>query len=456
MPTSFDRERPRFDSGELDEMLARALARSAGLSARRRRRRSVVGGVGVGLAVAVLVATVAVEGPARNAPARSTQAPPGRVGRGSVAARWKLVADVSAGWQLVMGPDGGIGFPPVELTCSSTTTCYALLVRPGAPPRPKGSPASPPTVQIATTTDGGESWTPVTLPVSVWQARLSCVSASTCALLGLDSTGAPVFLETSDGGETWSSQTAPAALASASTITALNCVSAEDCTAVLTTSGAVGFSLATSDGGQTWTRATLPGVLVPSGLTCTDAGHCVVTGAASPIQGDGAAAYSTDGGATWTAATLPAGTNGLQSVACSGSGFCITSSPGGPSAAETVLTSSDDGATWADLSATGLPSTIPSATDLSRSGGLSCPTTADCWISAVLPPQSTSRPANLGAAQGLLAQSTDAGHTWQPAQLPSTVRAVVGLACPTETTCYAMAIVGTGSGPAFALLSDNT
>ncbi len=305
-------------------------------------------------------------------------------------------------------------------------------------------------------------------------ASLSCVSVSTCALLGLDSAGGPVFLETSDGGQTWSSQTAPSELTSGSYPTALDCVSADECIAVVTTldeSGTLaGFSLTTSDGGQTWIQGTLPADLVPNGLTCTGGGDCVVTGCSgdcvltgsgSPVLGGAAAgAYSTDAAVTWTAATLPADTNALESVACNSSGFCITSASGGPSPAGSVLTSSDDGVTWAEVSATGAPSTqtgdLLTTSASFPDSGFSCPITTDCWSFGTVPPPNASGAFNLATAQGFLAQSTDAGHTWQHAQLPGTVKAVLSVACPTNTICYALAIVGTGSGPAtMDLLTDN-
>ncbi|MGO9974706.1 MAG: WD40/YVTN/BNR-like repeat-containing protein [Solirubrobacteraceae bacterium] len=466
MPISFDREAPRFDADELEEMLGRALARSAVMSARRRRRRSAIGSVG--LVVAALVAIVGVGRPQRT-----------HMGGESPVPHWKLVADVSAGWQVLPGLGPGGGLPPSEMTCPSTSTCYALGMAPSDPPpsgySPQKSPASPPiVVKIEATTDSGKSWLPVNLPVSVSDASLSCVSASTCALLGLDSTDGPVFLETSDGAQTWSSQTAPSELTSGSFPTALDCVSTVECMAVVTTlddaGTPAGFSLTTSDGGQTWIKGTLPANLVPNGLTCTDGGDCVVTGCAgdcvltgsgSPVLGGaGAAAYSADRGVTWTAATLPPDTNALQSDACESSGFCITSSSGGPSAAGTVLTSSNDGVTWAEVSATGTASTQTGdllTTSASIPGsGFSCPATTDCWTFGTVPPPNASGAFNLATAHGFLAQSTDAGHAWQPAQLPGTVKAVLSVACPTNTNCYAQAIVGTGSGPAtIDLLSDN-
>lgn len=298
------------------------------------------------------------------------------------------------------------------------------------------------------------------MPISVPRASLSCVSASTCALLGLDSASA-TFLTTSDGGRAWSSQSVPIDLASAQSgpsllppttgFVELDCVPAGDCTAVARLEGASGaFSLTTSDGGQTWTQGTLPTGLLPDALACTSGGDCVVTGFdGTPADGD--AAYSSDGGTTWTGATLPAGAvmDSLSpSVACSGSGFCITSSFGGSPSGSTVRTSSDGGSTWAEVSASGLAR--------SHLGYFTCPTTSDCWTSGTDVPPGSGTAVNLADAQGLLAQSADGGHAWEAAQLPSSVTAVMSVACPTATGCYAMALIGTGSGQTtFGLLSDN-
>jgi hypothetical protein len=465
LTTSSEPEALQFDPDELEEMLGRALSRSAAISTAHRRRRTLTGGVAVALAVVALAATVAVETEAPNASPRSAQSPLTHQGGGSVSPQWRLVSDVSASWQVLPGPGGGSG-PQFDMTCPSVTTCYALGMTPKGPPKgasgPKPSQSSLPVIQIETTTDSGEIWTAVNLPVSASQASLSCVSTSTCALLGLDSTGGAVFLMTSDGGQTWSSQRAPSQLRSTGGfVSAFDCVSPRSCTAVVAspdrpTGTPAGFSFTTSDGGQTWTRATLPGGLVPGGLACTDGGDCAVTGynpaASAGDAGGAAAAYSIDGGVTWTAATLPAGTNPLHSVACTGSGFCITSEFGGSPRAS-ILTSSDGGVTWTAVSTTGLPSNL---TPPKMGTNFSCPTTTDCWISGVVVPPGDGGTNSLADAQGVLAQSADGGHTWQPAQLPDTVGMVMSVACPTATACYAMAIIGTGSGQqTFGFLSDN-
>ena len=459
MPASFDPEPPRYDADELDDLLGRALARSAAIAARRRHRRALVGSASVGLVVAVLAVLVTLQSP------KGTQSPPAQLPRASVAPKWKLVADVSAGWHVLPGPNGAGGLPPLDMTCPSASTCYAVGVAPAGPPGPTGSSVRP-IAKIEATTDSGRTWTPVMLPVPVSHASLSCVSASSCALLGIEPSGRSVFLETSDGGQTWSARRAfgeliPAShpigfLDPASRPTELDCVSADQCTAAVTTLGtrgtAAGFSLKTADGGHTWLKERLPAHLVPSSITCTQPGACVVAGSTAPVFGAGAAAHSSDGGATWTAATLPAGTHALQSVACNGSGFCITSSsPTGPSAPGAVLTSSDGGASWAAVPATQLPRSRFPFFSGSR---FSCPTGTDCWSAGVIVPRHFTGLINLATSHGFLAQSVDGGHTWQPAPLPRTVKAVLSLACPTNTICYAMAVVATRSGTTFGLLSN--
>lgn len=95
-------------------------------------------------------------------------------------------------------------FPPgsstmIAISCPTATTCYTL-----------GGPVS------LTTTDAGTSWTSVAGPdgplspsgkgIIAGSQTLSCSSASTCVVVGYDSSG-PAAASTSDGATTWTQAT---------------------------------------------------------------------------------------------------------------------------------------------------------------------------------------------------------------------------------------------------------
>lgn len=452
MPTLSDNEAPRFEPDQLEQMLGRTLARSASLSAHRRRRRSVFGGVAAAVVLATAVTGVLVAAP--DIPSSGSAQPR----PGSMSSAWTLVSDVSAGWQMLPGPGVGNGLPTVQLTCPSATTCYALGVVSGEPPS-SSAPGTPPDDAIETTTDGGRTWTPVSLPSAISGSRLSCLTATTCALLGIGTGGSSVFFQTTDGGRTWSSGTGPAELATGDFVGGLACTTAAHCTAIamphLVAAGSDDImSLTTSDAGQSWTEGSLPAGFdgLPDGLTCTGVGDCVVVGSDKGFPGgNGAAAYSKDGGATWRSSTVPGGTSDLNAVSCNTS-LCIASSLGSASSTvRTILTSSDGGATWSEATTTGLTSAVMPFTT-----SFSCPTSTDCWTGGTVPPPGSGSAVQINDARGLLAQSVDGGHTWQDAQLPSTVHTVMSVSCPTSTDCYALAVVGNANGLGFGLLAQHS
>jgi len=432
-------------------MLGRALARSASMTARRRRRRSVFGGVAAALAVAMALTTVVMRAGAPSP--GSAQSPAGATG-----SAWRLVSDVSSGWQVLPGPGVADGLPTAQLTCLSADTCYALGVV-SDEPSSSSAPGSPPNDAIATTTDGGQTWTPVTLPAAISGSRLFCLTATTCTLLGIGAGGSSVFLQSADGGRTWSSEPGPSELTADDFVGGLACTTAIRCTAiamphqVAAGSGDI-MSLTTSDDGQSWSEAPLPAGFngIPDGLTCTSQGDCVVVGSDKGFPGGNAgAAYSRDGGATWTSSTVPPGASDLHSVSCSGS-FCIASSLLSASSTErSILTSGDGGATWSEVMTTGLASDVMPLTT-----SFSCPTSTDCWTGGTVPPPGGGGAVQISDAQGLLAQSVDDGHTWQDAALPSTAHAVMTVSCPTATDCYALAVVGSANGVGFGLLAEHS
>ena len=451
MPTLSDHEAAPFEPEELECMLRRTLARSSSISARRRQRRSVFGGVALALALAATVTTLAIRGPG----APSSGSAQGQTG--SKGSTWSLVSDFSAGWQVLPGPAEANGLPTAQLTCPTASTCYALGVVSNASPS-SSVPGSPPNDAIEITTDGGQTWTPVTLPAAISGSRLSCVSATACSLFGIGAGGSSVFYQTTDGGRTWSSAAGPAQLSSDDFVGGLACATATRCTAIamphLVAVGAGDIlSLTTTDGGKTWSQGSFPAGFSgkPDGLTCSGGGDCVVVGSTNGFPGGGAAAYSRDGGATWASSAVPSGTSDLNALSCSGS-FCIASplSPGA-STARTIITSNDGGATWSEVTTTGLASDVMPFT-----ASFSCPTSTECWTAGTVPAPGSGNAVQIGDARGLLAQSLDGGHSWQESQLPSTAHAVMSVSCPTASDCYALAVVGSGDNLSFGLLAEHS
>jgi photosystem II stability/assembly factor-like uncharacterized protein len=361
-------------------------------------------------------------------------------GRGSpTSVKWQLVSDTSSPWRTV----GLKTSPRFHLSCPSDNTCYTLG---------QGAAGSQIVTQLAVTNDGGNSWSSITLPTEIGvQASFSCASADTCAVLGADLAGKPVFLETTDGGQTWSARAGPPEVNTNTMINIIHCLSATTCLAVVSGhkgSGASAVALTTSDGGASWSRATLPASFTPFAAQCLPGGTCVVTGFDSATTDDSVAAlYSTNGGATWSPATVPPGTGLPQGLSCADAADCLTISfSRGTTARSTVLRSTDGGASWTDVSAIGLRDALVT--------GISCPATTECWASGLVDPGNI---VPVGDRRGLLALSTDQGQSWQPAQLPDGVWAIVSVSCPSTNKCYAFSLVTPHTGTAiYGLLTNSS
>jgi photosystem II stability/assembly factor-like uncharacterized protein len=360
-------------------------------------------------------------------------------GRGSrPSTKWQLVSDTSSPWRTV-GTNGRSFY----LSCPSDNTCYTL------------GQAAAGSIQLAVTNDGGNSWSSVSLPTEMGvEARFSCASAGTCAVLGLDLAGDPVFLETTDGGQTWSTQAGPPEVNTNTMVRTIDCLSATTCLAVVSGykgSEGLAAALTTSDGGASWSDAALPASFAPLAAQCLSGGTCVVTGFDSATPDDsGAALYSTDGGATWSPATVPPSTGLLRGLSCADATDCLTTSVSrGTTAPSAVLRSTDGGATWTDVAATGLPD--------ARVTDISCPASTECWASGLIVPPGQGNAFPVSQLRGLLALSADQGQSWQPAQLPDDVRAILSVSCPSTNTCYAFSLVAPHTGSAaFGLLTNSS
>jgi photosystem II stability/assembly factor-like uncharacterized protein len=413
-----------------------------GRAVRDRRRIPALTAAVAGMATAVLAVTALLPGHPPAGHPQTTLA-----GRGSgPSTKWRLVSDTSSPWRTVgtMRPTG------FQLSCPSDNTCYTLHQVTAGPQI---------VTKLAVTNDGGISWSSITLPTEIGVvASFSCASADTCAVLGLDLDGNSVFLETTDGGLTWQTRVGPSELNTNRQVRTIDCLSATTCLAVVTGYKDSGYAaaLTTSDAGASWSDAALPASFVPMlGAQCLSGGTCVMVGfdsvtpdgSATPVD-SGAAVYSTDGGATWSPATVPPGTGILSKLSCADATDCFTFSSGA-TAHTTVLRSTDGGATWTDVAGTGLSD--------ARVTDTSCPASTECWASGQIVPPGWGNALPLSQLRGLLALSPDQGQSWQPAQLPDDIRAVVSVSCPSTDTCYAFGLLEPHTGNlAFGLLSNSS
>jgi photosystem II stability/assembly factor-like uncharacterized protein len=362
----------------------------------------------------------------------------GHVSPPRTAPGWRLVADINPAWRAVQAAGFEAGF---SLVCPSTSTCYA-----------ENLPASGMQAEVEVTNDGGNTWKPSELPVTLSSpTRLACVDADTCAILGNDGAGNATFLETTDGGQSWTASPGPSDLTSLAGLTELSCTTAASCVALsFDPSGASGAAEAytTDDGGDTWSESTLPPDFVPGALQCVLASTCVATGFFQSPDGSktapaGTVLYSTDSGVTWATASLPTASlttlGAFTRLSCADSSDCMASFFGkGSAARRDVLVSSDGGESWSQPEASGLGDDFIS--------GVSCPTALQCWASGIALPDESGASGRVLAREGMISSTSDGGETWQNAQLPAGVGPVADISCPTAVNCYALAFAPPAAG----------
>lgn len=368
---------------------------------------------------------------------------------------WRLVSDLTASsWQEV----SALGLTAsVSLACPSPSTCYADVPAAG---QPRGMAGAFHAIEV--TTDGGASWVQAALSRTVASgSEISCWSDVDCAQLGFATDGSPLLVTTSNGGQTWSTSAGPSALSSAFGEVDLSCTGPSTCVAVASDPqdpSVSSISFSSTDRGSTWSEATVGAGFAAGSLECVSASSCVVVGHTLSTGGEGtlpsgAAYFTSDTGATWQQAAVPTGSGQLGAVSCDGS-TCLAGALSSGGGGTDLLTSSDGGRTWSGLSSPALDATLVT--------GLSCDAST-CWMSGLLGASivqgATGLPSiELGqSASGTVAMSSDGGQTWQSATLPEGVLLATDLTCPSSTSCFALGVLGTTSGPVhFGLLSYDT
>ncbi|HEY1734156.1 MAG TPA: hypothetical protein VGG23_06890, partial [Acidimicrobiales bacterium] len=227
-------------------------------------------------------------------------------GVSTVPASWRLAGFID---QMAWQPSSsGAVAASVAATCPTVTTCYADNL---------GSSQFGAVVEI--TTDGGATWLASPLPAGTWlTSNLTCPTADECLVAGYTgipigaaspSGGTPAVFVTTDGGASWSTVSLPAQavdVVSLACRSATACVGASYGTPTSTAPQGAATSVRTTDGGASWSASPFQDAIIPSrpyGASCAGAGDCVVVGTTGfgttptgSSTASGAAVYSTDGG----------------------------------------------------------------------------------------------------------------------------------------------------------------
>jgi hypothetical protein len=317
------------------------------------------------------------------------------------------------------------------------TTAMAAAVGYGGPA--SGSPAR----QAAP----GARWTEqMRYPASIGQlGAMTCLTATNCVAVGTSGNQAEdlvvaVIATTSDGGRTWTSRPLPNPVASLADV---SCAPSGQCLAVGGSTGSggtptnpnqAGVALTSSDGGRTWTSADVPaGVGDLGNVACPTATFCLVVGRTPDNEG-GVALTTTTVGKVWTKRQMPSADDVLSDVACPSSMICLGLGSRDSTAGEypVVLRTTDGGASWLSTPLGGQPS-----------GSLSCPSVITCFVA-----ESISIPDGSPTA-GIMA-TADGGASWASQTVPPIMGGLESsgglsaISCGSATSCVA---VGGGIGP---------
>ncbi len=313
---------------------------------------------------------------------------------------------------------------------------------------------------LAYSSNGGLNWSQLSVPAGIsYLSSIDCVSATNCFSAG-SAGGSGAVVETTDG-TNFAAMSLPSGVGALSSI---SCSSGTTCVAVGSTASKAGEAVITSNGGLNWSSVTVP---TSTQLTSVD---CVVSTsfceAVGWIGGSAIAISSSNSGSTWAAQVLPGGPTGLNSVSCISSSTCMAVDSGG-----FVLTTANGGQLW-----TSDPSLPPGVAGFF---GVSCPTTTECLLlgETVFGVASIDLTTDFGTSfvaeslnsdvswlglscsgvslcvgvgdtsnSGVIEYSIDGGTSWNVKIPNSSVADLLGVSCPTTTTCYAVGDLAQGGG----------
>jgi hypothetical protein len=171
----------------------------------------------------------------------------------------------------------------------------------------------------------------------------SCPTSRTCLATGQTASGRPIVSVTNDRGSAWTT-TYPDV---PHTLGLLSCSDARTCVAGYY--DATIHMRRTVDGGATWRTATTPHITNLQSISCPTTSQCLAVGGARQNgSGTPQAIATRDGGATWHVTSVPGPAN---SVSCADAAHCWVSG-----AADKVWATDSAGTFWRPVSP---PSTFP-------------------------------------------------------------------------------------------------
>ncbi len=341
---------------------------------------------------------------------------------------WAVGSNSAGAWAVVATTDGGLTWSSDPLPsrtgtlegvdCPTVSDCWAV----GRDSAGQGA--------VVATTDGGRTWRAQAVPRGTNSLDgVSCPTTLACwavAGTGVDGqwTQSSGVVATTNGGGTWNTQGLPFGIVS---LDGVSCPTASDCWATGIDSNGLAAIVATTDGGSSWATEAVPtfnGEIdsIFLAVSCPTSTDCWAVGLADSIEpppvGPCGSSYTlamvvatTDGGRTWNAQTLPSsyssGDDGevfsgivqLVGVSCPTRSDCWAAGDGSGGTG-VVATTTDGGSTW---NTEALPSSSSGGVfnGIGSLGGLSCPTSTDCWVGG-----------SNSFGFGVVVATTDGGSTW--------------------------------------------
>jgi hypothetical protein len=192
--------------------------------------------------------------------------------------------------------------------------------------------------------------------------------------------------------------------------------------------------IATNNAGRSWKAQRVPGAATAqlSGVSCPTVKKCMAVGTNGPsAPGSGVVLTTSDAGKTWTPAPSPPGALTVNGVVCTSASYCIVIVSTGTlmwSATTTTF-----GQAWQQAG------NIPSP--FLGGDNLSCTFTGVCLVAGYVPTGS-------GQGQGAVAISSDGGHTWALASVPTGTGLLQSAACVSTSVCLAAGTATTSVGTA--------